>query len=164
MKRLVKSDAGAGADDVETDHYLDDLEDMVELSDMKAELMDRCQAVVAKALQYRSSFDSYAYLWVDDRQEFMGKFLRYNHVPTVEEMEQYGDEDVPESPPTLAHFKQQIDAYEKLYADVNQVDGTCQFDVWFKVDARPFKQGLLNIIKKWSLMFKHHLTEHVTSR
>ena len=35
---------------------------------------------------------------------------------------------------------------------------------WFRVDARPFKQALLNIIKRWSYMFKQHLMEHVTNR
>ena len=40
---------------------------------------------------------------------------------------------------------------------------TIVFDVWFKVDARPFKQALLNIIKRWSFMFKEHLISHVTT-
>ena len=162
MSSLVKRLAIGESDGV--DHYQADLEDMLELSEMRAEIMDRCQGVITKALEYRSSFDSYAYLWVDDRPEFMRQFLLYNHVLTADELDQYGDEGVPESPPTLSHFKTQIDSYERIYADVEKVDGTSQFDVWFKVDARPFKQGLLNIIKKWSLMFKHHLTAHVTSR
>lgn len=37
------------------------------------------------------------------------------------------------------------------------------FDTWFRVDARPFKQALLNIIKRWSYMFKQHLIDHVTN-
>ena len=43
------------------------------------------------------------------------------------------------------------------------VQDTLVFDVWFKVDARPFKQALLNIIKRWSFMFKEHLISHVTT-
>ena len=38
------------------------------------------------------------------------------------------------------------------------------FDTWFRIDARPFKQALLNIVKKWSFMFKQHLIDHVTNR
>ena len=38
------------------------------------------------------------------------------------------------------------------------------FDKWFQVDSRPFKQALLNIVKRWSFMFKQHLIDHVTSR
>lgn len=37
-------------------------------------------------------------------------------------------------------------------------------DGWFQLDTRPFKQSLLNTIKRWSLMFKQHLMEHVTNR
>ena len=35
---------------------------------------------------------------------------------------------------------------------------------WLRVDSRPFKQALLTSIKKWSFLFKEHLTNHVTSR
>jgi len=58
----------------------------------------------------------------------------------------------------------QIDTYEKLYSEVDEVEGTKIFDTWFRVDARPFKQALLNIIKRWSYMFKQHLIDHVTNR
>ena len=58
----------------------------------------------------------------------------------------------------------QIDTYEKLYEEVEEVGGTTVFDTWFRVDTRPFKQALLNIIKRWSYMFKQHLIDHVTNR
>jgi hypothetical protein len=59
---------------------------------------------------------------------------------------------------------QQIDTYETIYHEVEEVDGTVTFEKWFRVDVRPFRQALLNIIKKWSLMFKQHLIDHVTNR
>lgn len=34
-------------------------------------------------------------------------------------------------------------------------------DKWFRVDSKPFKQNLLNTVKKWSLMFKQHLMDDV---
>ena len=37
------------------------------------------------------------------------------------------------------------------------------FDKWYRVDIRPFKMALLNIVKKWSFMFKQHLVDHVTN-
>ena len=49
------------------EHYQPDLEDMEELSDMRQELMDRIQNIMNKSMEYRNSFDNYAYLWVDDR-------------------------------------------------------------------------------------------------
>ena len=37
------------------------------------------------------------------------------------------------------------------------------FDTWFRIDIKPFKQALLNIVKRWSFMFKQHLIDHVTN-
>ncbi|XP_077979817.1 dynein beta chain, ciliary-like [Glandiceps talaboti] len=145
------------------DHYQSDLEDMLDLSEMRQELMERVQGVMNKAQEYRNSFDNYAYLWVDDRNEFMRQFLLYNHVLTTEEIEAHAEDGVPESPPTLNQFKEQVDTYEKVYTEVEDVEGTQVFDAWFRVDARPFKQALLNIVKRWSFMFKQHLIDHVTN-
>ena len=57
-----------------------------------------------------------------------------------------------------------MDAYEKIYDEVEDIQGVHTFDNWFRVDANPFKQALLNIIKRWSFMFKQHLIDHVTNR
>ncbi len=64
---------------------------------------------------------AYSYLWVDDRQEFLRQFLQYGHVLTAEEIENAGEEGVPPSPPTLAQFKEQVDTYEMLYDEVEQL-------------------------------------------
>ena len=81
---------------------------MYELSEMKQELMDRVSGIMSKANDYRNSFNTYEYLWVDDRQEFMRQFLLYNHVLTAEEIEAHAEEGVPECPPTLEQFKEQV--------------------------------------------------------
>jgi dynein heavy chain len=90
------------------ENYQPDLEEMEELSDMRSELMDRINNIMNKAIEYRNSFDNYAYLWVDDRNEFMRQFLLYNHVLTQEEIEAHADDSVPENPPTLKQFKEQV--------------------------------------------------------
>ena len=84
------------------------MEDMQELNDMRQDLLDRVSAACQSGCEYRSSFEKYAYLWVDDRQEFLQQFLRYGHVVTQEELEQAGDEGVPETPPTLTQFREQV--------------------------------------------------------
>ena len=58
----------------------------------------------------------------------------------------------------------QIDNYEKIYDEVSTFTALNVFDTWFRVDSKPFKQALLNIIKRWSFMFKQHLIDHVTNR
>jgi len=85
-----------------------DLEDMQELSAMRAELMDHVTLVMNNAADYEATFDAYSYLWTDDRHEFMRQFLIYNHVLTAEEIEDFGEEEMPESPPSLKQFRDQV--------------------------------------------------------
>ena len=81
---------------------------MPDLSDMRQDLMERVNSIVHKANEFKDSFNKYAYLWVDDRKEFMRQFLLYNHVLTQEEIEANVETGVPESPPTLEQFKGQV--------------------------------------------------------
>ncbi len=85
-----------------------DLESKSDLSDMKQELMERVNQIMTKSNEYKDLFNKYAYLWVDDRKEFMRQFLLYNHVLTQEEIEAHVETGVPESPPTLEQFKEQV--------------------------------------------------------
>ena len=89
---------------------------MSDLADKRTELMNRVTSVLHKAADFRNTYDSYAYLWVDDRNEFMRQFLLYNHVLTTEEIEAHAEEGVPECPPTLEQFKGQVRCW--LYEDM----------------------------------------------
>ncbi|KFW62348.1 Dynein heavy chain 9, axonemal, partial [Pygoscelis adeliae] len=143
-------------------HYQADMEDMADLADMRHDLMGRVQAVMAACCDYRSSFDQYSYLYGDDRKEFCRQFLLYGHILTAAEIEAHAEDGVPEMTPTLQQFREQIDSYEKIYEEVNRIEPISIFQSWMKVDARPFKASLLNVIKRWSLVFKQHLMDHVT--
>uniref|UniRef100_A0A803SVB7 Dynein axonemal heavy chain 17 n=1 Tax=Anolis carolinensis TaxID=28377 RepID=A0A803SVB7_ANOCA len=143
-------------------HYQADMEEMADLADMRHTLMDRIQKMISVCSDYRSSFDHYSYLYVDDKKEFLHQFLLYGHVLPTEEIELHAENGIPESPPTLQQFKEQIDSYQKIYMDVSLLEPVSIFDSWMKVDARPFKASLLGIIKKWSFMLKQHLVDHVT--
>lgn len=140
------------------------MEDMGDLADMRHSLMERVQNTMSTCSNYRNSFDHYSYLYGDDRKEFIRQFLLYGHVLTAAEIEAHADDGVPETPPTLQQFREQIDSYERIYDEANRLEPVNTFDSWMKVDARPFKASLLNVIKRWSLMFKQHLIDHVTHR
>ena len=58
-------------------------------------------------------------------------------------------------------FKEQIDFYENLHEKLKVIESTHVFQHWFRTDMRPFKQSLLNNVKRWSYAFKKHLTDHV---
>lgn len=102
---------------------------------LREQLMDRVQDVVRQAVSYQAGFESYSYLWIDDRQECMSQFLTYGQVLTAEDLDLLaagpvipvispdGEEQittglVPKAP-TLEQFKQQIDHYEKIYEEVS---------------------------------------------
>ncbi|XP_055509862.1 dynein axonemal heavy chain 17-like [Leucoraja erinacea] len=142
--------------------YQIDLEEMTDLSEMREEVMSQVINVMKQAEEYEDSFDDYSYLWVDDRNEFLEEFLIYGRVLTQEEIESYGEGGVPPTPPTLQQFKDQIDSYEILYEEVLKFETVKLIAPWFKIDCRPFRQALLNLIKRWSLLFKQYLIDHVT--
>ncbi len=115
-----------------------DMEDMADLADMRHLLMERVQGVMATCCEYRNSLERYSYLYVDDRREFMRQFLLYGHILSNHETEGYADESVPESPPTLESFREQVDRYvwpltqnntfTEIYSDCELcVQGWCQF-------------------------------------
>ena len=64
---------------------------IVELSDMREEILSRVSAAIVEVCEYRDSYNSYSYLWVDDRQEFLHQFLLYGHMLTQEEIEAAGE-------------------------------------------------------------------------
>ncbi|XP_023606561.1 dynein heavy chain 11, axonemal, partial [Myotis lucifugus] len=146
---------------LEIANYQNDMDNMLGLAEVRQEIMNRVAGVISKVLDFRNSLDTYAYLWVDDRAEFMKQFLLYGQTVSAEELDAHANEEIPEQPPTLEQFREQIDVYEALYVQMSKFDDFRVFDSWFKVDMKPFKVSLLNIIKKWSWMFQEHLLRFV---
>uniref|UniRef100_A0A1I8JH23 DHC_N2 domain-containing protein n=1 Tax=Macrostomum lignano TaxID=282301 RepID=A0A1I8JH23_9PLAT len=120
------------------EHYQQEMEDNDELQAVRTEIMERVERIMQKAMEYKSSFDTYAYLWVEDREEFKNQFLKYGHVLTPEEIDAHGED------------------------GLKKIERTVVLETWFRIDSSKFKQALLNEIKRWSLMFKQHLIDSVT--
>lgn len=59
---------------------------------------------------------------------------------------------------------QQIDYFEGLYLEICKLEDFKVFNGWFRVDTKVFKASVLNVLKKWSWLFKEHLLSHVTNR
>uniref|UniRef100_A0A667HVG3 Dynein axonemal heavy chain 9 n=1 Tax=Lynx canadensis TaxID=61383 RepID=A0A667HVG3_LYNCA len=134
-----------------------DMEGVAHLASLRSTLLDRVQSMMALCSGYRNTFSQYSYLYVEDRKEVLSQFLLYGRVLTPEEMEAHIDDGLPENPPLLHQFKAQIDSYEKLYEEVCGLEPVKVFDGWMKIDVRPLKASLLNLIKRWSLTFKQLL-------
>ncbi|XP_077576473.1 dynein axonemal heavy chain 11 [Stigmatopora nigra] len=151
------------ASDTSDDSYQVVMEDMLDLLDLRKEVMERVTNVLKKATSYQQQFDCYTHLWQDDRADFLSQFLLYARALTPEEVEAHSADILLESPPTVDHFKEQIDYYEDLYSETCKLEDYTVFDGWFRVDIKHFKVNLLNIIKKWSWLFKEHLLTYVTN-
>ncbi|XP_029380608.1 dynein heavy chain 11, axonemal [Echeneis naucrates] len=143
------------------ENYQCDINKKEDLSAMCHVIRSRARSVIAKAREYQGSFASYSYLWTDDRSEFMRQFLLYGHVLSTEEAELYADYELKKNPPTLDNFKEQINLFESLYERVSKMEDRRVFYGWLQLDIRPFKHTLMNVIKRWSWMFKEHLLNHV---
>lgn len=89
------------------------MDDMLDLLDLRQEIMERVENVLKKAKNYQRKFDCYNHLWQDDRAEFLSQFLLYGRVLTAEEVEAYGADILPESRPTIDNFKEQVKGYFK---------------------------------------------------
>lgn len=83
------------------------MEDMADLAEMRQLLMGRVKEVMAICCQFGDSLESYRYLYVDDRKELMRHFLLYGR--GSHETGGYSDDCLCESPPTLDHFREQVD-------------------------------------------------------
>ncbi|KAI5645013.1 dynein heavy chain and region d6 of dynein motor domain-containing protein [Phthorimaea operculella] len=139
-----------------------------DIVDMKEEILNGIERVIEDANEFCKTFENYGYLWLEERDVVMEMFLTYGRILTPEEADKIGSEDkdvvppVP-SPPKMEAFREQIDHYENMFMDIEDIESYKVFHCWFQVDVRPFRQALLNTVRKWGNMYKEHLVNNVTS-
>ncbi len=83
----------------------------LETEEHRNEFLGRVPVACDKAKQFKDSFEKYAYLWNDDRNEFMKIFLTFGRAVSAEELESMsadGLEERPKVEPTLDQFKHQV--------------------------------------------------------
>lgn len=67
-------------------------------------------------------------------------------------------------PQCLCYSSPKINLFETLHLRVSKMEDRRVFCGWLQLDIKPFKHTLMNVIKKWSWMFKEHLLNHVNER
>ncbi|KAJ7345633.1 hypothetical protein JRQ81_001583, partial [Phrynocephalus forsythii] len=158
---LIASHINRVAKHLGQDTYQHDVDRMDALEEMHQEIMSRVHSVIVNAQEYQSHFKKYSHLWMDDKAKFMKQFLLYGRFLHTEELELYSDYELRKCSPQLDHFKQQISLYETLHKEVSEIENQKTFNNWLQIDIKPFKLALMNMIKKWSWMFKEHLLNYV---
>lgn len=137
-----------------------------DMKDMKQEILEGVDKVVQEAADFCRGFERYSYLWYEDRVFSMDLFLQYGRLLEPDEIDLVLSKDAAAptpSQPTIEAFREQIDNYESLFSEIENIDAFQIFNAWFQVDVRPFRQALLNIVRKWGNMFKCHLVDRVTT-
>lgn len=149
-----------------TDPYQAIIEAHPDVIDMQQEILDNVNKVVQDAAEFCRGFERYSYLWLEDRLQCMELFLEFGRILDVEEVDMVAMKDpaAPEPcPPSIEAFREQIDIYESLTQEVEDIPAYEVFNAWFQVDVRPFRAALINIVRRWGNMFKEHLVNRVTS-
>lgn len=137
-----------------------------DIIDMRQEIIEGVERVVQDAAEFCRGFERYSYLWLEDRVQCMELFLEFGRILDVDEVDMVAMKD-PAAPqpcqPTIEAFREQIDIYESLTQEVEDIHPYQVFNAWFQVDVRPFRQALINIVRRWGNMFKEHLVNRVTN-
>ncbi|XP_029930019.1 dynein beta chain, ciliary-like [Myripristis murdjan] len=138
--------------------YQLELQQGAELCALVEQVRRGLQAVQEEAERFREHLDRYAYLWQDDQQEVMQQFLSDGGVMTSQDSVAEGGR----GPPTLQDFRKEMDSYQRVFGEVQQLDESVRLHGCLQVDLRPFKSSLLSVIQSWTSMFQQHLVDCVT--
>lgn len=146
--------------------YKEEIESNQDIIDIREDILLNIDKVIEDTYEFCDRYQAYSYLWLDDRDQYLYQFLHYSRQLTNEEIEwiHINDPLAPKTcPPKMEQFREQIDNFENLHTEVEKMKEAEIFHQWFKVDVKPFKQALLNTIRKWGNMFKEHLVNTVTN-
>uniref|UniRef100_A0A3P9GZT6 Dynein, axonemal, heavy chain 11 n=1 Tax=Oryzias latipes TaxID=8090 RepID=A0A3P9GZT6_ORYLA len=143
--------------------YEDLMNGIPELLDLRKEIMELVDSSLKKADKYQQKFDCYTPLWQNDKKSFLSQFLHSGDALTTGEVDVYGTDEPSGSLPTIGSFKEQIDYYETLNAEVSELEDFVVFDGWLRVDIKFFKAGLHNTVNRLSWLFKDYLLTYLTN-
>lgn len=123
--------------------YEEYIKNHIDIVEMKEEILSGIERVIEDANEFCKTFENYAYLWLEERDAVMEVFLTYGRILTPEEVDRIGSEDKEISatapkpcPPKMDGFREQIDHFENLFMDIEEIDSYKIFNCWFQVCIR----------------------------
>ncbi|XP_076625371.1 dynein beta chain, ciliary [Colletes latitarsis] len=154
----------------EREHYAADLAEEDGIVFMLEETSNRVKLALVEAREYAQTYETYSWLWSDDRQAYLNYFLEFSRYVTpeerqmLEEQPEYIPENMKPKAPDLADFKREIDYFMDLYEKCDQIPNEHVIRRWLRLDLKPFKQTLMNIICKWANVLKEYLVKRITTQ
>ncbi|RKO94585.1 dynein heavy chain and region D6 of dynein motor-domain-containing protein [Blyttiomyces helicus] len=140
--------------DMENLTYLGDMRRDETLGRLRREILDRVQDIMGECLNYKDSYDQFTYLWTENRQDYMKQFLQIDHTNEDGSIEAKEDQ-----PIQLEKFESEIRKFEQIHKTIMAIEPEVIFSSWFRIDARPLKQSLNVVVKKWSYTLTKHLSD-----
>ncbi|KAK2582958.1 hypothetical protein KPH14_009015 [Odynerus spinipes] len=153
----------------EREHYGIDLAEEENITFMLEETSNRIKLGLYQAEEYIQVFKPLSWLWLDDKKEYLDLFLRFGRKLTKEEKNIVTQsphnlpDTIKERKPTLEDYRREIDFFMDLYKECDQIEDEHILLCWLRIDLKPFKQALLNIICKWAHVLKKHLMDSVNT-
>ncbi|RKO98183.1 hypothetical protein CXG81DRAFT_17063 [Caulochytrium protostelioides] len=156
----------------ENESYIGEIKRDATLSDLADLIRTRIAAAAESCIAYRQTYDRYAYLWTESRAQYMERFL--NEPPAETTAADGSDESAAPSAAATAgaaadataggalpldRFEQQIRKFESIHKTIMAMDPDVLINGWFRIDAKPLKQSLNVVVKKWSFSLTKHLSD-----
>ncbi|XP_015187538.1 PREDICTED: dynein beta chain, ciliary-like [Polistes dominula] len=152
----------------ERQHYGIDMTEEENITFMLEETSNRIKLGLFQAEEYLQTFKPLSWLWLDDKKEYLDLFLRFGRKLSKQEKDIVSrspnnlPDTLKERTPKLEDYKREIDFFMDLYKECDKINDECVLLCWLRIDLKPFKQNLLNLICKWANVLKNHLMDGVT--
>ncbi|XP_073997627.1 dynein beta chain, ciliary-like isoform X3 [Rhodnius prolixus] len=147
--------------------YREEILSEEKILDLEKKIIYNSRMVIMTARNYSTYFETYSYLWTENKDLTLKQFLKFSRRLTPEEMlienaeDELGQRLIPLQSPTLDDFKVKIDYYEELYRDLLRLKEEEIIDEWFCLSYKVFKKQVLNYSASWAMLFKKHLIDEV---
>ncbi|KAJ3096963.1 hypothetical protein HDU97_005410 [Phlyctochytrium planicorne] len=139
--------------EIENETYLGEMKRDDRLDSLKVEILDGIKVILDDCLAYKEGYEQFSYLWTENRQEYMKNFL------TAGKTEASEGEGGDEQNQQLEKFENEIRKFEGIHKTIMAIEPEIVFQSWFRVDARPLKQSLNVVVKKWSYTLTKYLSD-----
>nr|KAJ3421855.1 hypothetical protein HK105_002054 [Polyrhizophydium stewartii] len=157
LEGASESGKALGLLSTENDTYLGEMRQDETLDNMRVSIIEHVRNIIESCAQYKEGYDQYTYLWTENRQEYMKQFLQPAETTDAEGDAAAQAEE--EQPIQLEKFETEIRKFEGIHKTVMALDPEVIFEGWFRIDARPLKQSLNVVVKKWSYTLTKHLSD-----
>ncbi|KNC98871.1 dynein beta chain, flagellar outer arm [Spizellomyces punctatus DAOM BR117] len=148
---------------MENETYLGEMRRDQTLIRLRTLILEHVREIMEQSVVYKDGYDQFTWLWTENRQEYMKQFLQTSEKTGDDESQNEEKAAEPEHPSKLEKFENEIRKFESLHKQVMGIEPEVIFQGWFRIDARPLKQALNVVVKKWSYTLTKHLQDDAIS-